>query len=1258
MDNFIFVVLQLKPYCMQKRIALPLLFIGLLLCGYASAQVKIGDNPQTIDPASVLELESTERVLVITRVDSIQMSNITPNRGALVYNTSADCVFYYNGTDWINLCGSEGAIAGFTTDPIVNDQATIVITPTPTGGNIEIAESSINSSQIIDGGINGVDIQNGSIGRGKLQNNSVDRTKLAENSVGPFAIDNDSIDLADFNNVTGFIRDTDLAVLEASVATNTADIAADGDTDASNEIQGLSLSGNQLLLSLGGGSVTLPTADGSDTNINAGNNVTISGTGTTATPYIINAADEVDGSITNELTDLNFNVTTNILSLTNGATVPGSSVDLSSLAGGGGGGDDNQTAAEVPVAATPLNYTQTSPDVEGHLAGIDAALASGGGGGNQDLAQVLAQGSDGGASLIQNILNPVDDQDAATKSYVDGAIASGGVSLTDGNILVGDATDAAQSVAISGDATMDNAGVLTIENDAVDSDKIADATIGLVDFNQMGATDGQSLKWDDATTSWIVASGNSHTGATNSIFFADDIDGSPTFADGELFWDPTVRQQNGGSFGALGIGLDGGVMSTQVKVHIAEQLDGNLAYPLELQNRTNQNGNESATGLLFSVDLTNAHGKGALAYERKEAWGVGDFHFLQNTVPTATNPTLADKSFTITSNKDIQLYGDLIAKSGAATAVGQVLTNTATGTEWADPSGGGGGTDDQNSSEVPYDNATSGLAATDAQAAIDELVDVGNTTNGAIQTAISGLQSSIDNLSGSEISYDNATSGLTATDAQAAIDELAAVANSDDQQLTLEPGNLLTLEDGGPALNLTPFLDDQNSAEVTYDNSVSGLAAGTAQAAIDELAAMSGGENLENTNLVQTGLLRTFEVPENASLVFTGLGSLGIGNGANPPQQKFHVDGEIRATGYNSSGGTENEPAYAFSTGDDSNTGMYRPAADQIGFSVGGIQALRIEEPSIGVNKVVINQSLELDGPIIDYNDATGAPGNILTVNAAGTGVEWSVSTGSSGIDADPLKFTGDGGATQLSIATDAIGTAELATNAVVTTNIANETILSEDIANGTIEAEDLNVDSVGEFELIDRAVTSTKIGLGAILDEHINGGINGAKIDPDFGVSPIFTTGNIDGGSITATGDIAAAGQLSVGGNLDVGGTVTVAGILEHPDYVFQKYYLGSSVLKSDYHFKTLEEIEIFIKTHHHLPGIKSAETVKKEGVWDLGASNLQNLEKIEELFLHTIEQEKKIDQLQSEKEVLSDEVKALRKDLDEIKAMVKKLE
>ena len=93
---------------MQNQIILPILLLLLGLSNLVNAQVKIGDNPETINPTSVLELESTNRVLVITRVDADQMATISPSRGALVYNTTEECIFYHNGSNWISLCG-EGA---------------------------------------------------------------------------------------------------------------------------------------------------------------------------------------------------------------------------------------------------------------------------------------------------------------------------------------------------------------------------------------------------------------------------------------------------------------------------------------------------------------------------------------------------------------------------------------------------------------------------------------------------------------------------------------------------------------------------------------------------------------------------------------------------------------------------------------------------------------------------------------------------------------------------------------------------------------------------------------------------------------------------------------------------------------------------------------------------------------------------------------------------------------------------------------------
>ncbi|WP_233898667.1 hypothetical protein [Tenacibaculum piscium] len=76
------------------------------------AQVKIGNNPNAIDSNSVLELESPDKVLVITKMNTTTMNSTTPLKGALVYNTDENCVFSYNGTIWRSLCQT----ASFITD--------------------------------------------------------------------------------------------------------------------------------------------------------------------------------------------------------------------------------------------------------------------------------------------------------------------------------------------------------------------------------------------------------------------------------------------------------------------------------------------------------------------------------------------------------------------------------------------------------------------------------------------------------------------------------------------------------------------------------------------------------------------------------------------------------------------------------------------------------------------------------------------------------------------------------------------------------------------------------------------------------------------------------------------------------------------------------------------------------------------------------------------------------------------------------------
>lgn len=78
-------------------------------------------------------------------------------------------------------------------------------------------------------------------------------------------------------------------------------------------------------------------------------------------------------------------------------------------------------------------------------------------------------------------------------------------------------------------------------------------------------------------------------------------------------------------------------------------------------------------------------------------------------------------------------------------------------------------------------------------------------------------------------------------------------------------------------------------------------------------------------------------------------------------------------------------------------------------------------------------------------------------------------------------------------------------------------------------------------------------------------------------------------------------------------------------PDYVFKK----------DYELMPLKEVEKFVTTHKHLPDIPSAKSMEENGSVDLVGMNLKLLKKIEELTLHSIEQEKRIIALEKSAEV-----------------------
>lgn len=122
---------------------------------------------------------------------------------------------------------------------------------------------------------------------------------------------------------------------------------------------------------------------------------------------------------------------------------------------------------------------------------------------------------------------------------------------------------------------------------------------------------------------------------------------------------------------------------------------------------------------------------------------------------------------------------------------------------------------------------------------------------------------------------------------------------------------------------------------------------------------------------------------------------------------------------------------------------------------------------------------------------------------------------------------------------------------------------------------------------------------------------------------------------------------KLLVNGRIKAVG-LRVKAYTNWPDYVFD----------SAYQLKPLAEVEKFIKTNKHLPEVPTADEVDKEG-HDVSEIQIKLLQKIEELTLYIIEQDKRVKDLEDKNKKLDDQNKQilqLQQQLDELKKLILK--
>jgi hypothetical protein len=191
-----------------------------------------------------------------------------------------------------------------------------------------------------------------------------------------------------------------------------------------------------------------------------------------------------------------------------------------------------------------------------------------------------------------------------------------------------------------------------------------------------------------------------------------------------------------------------------------------------------------------------------------------------------------------------------------------------------------------------------------------------------------------------------------------------------------------------------------------------------------------------------------------------------------------------------------------------------------------------------------------------------------------------------------------------------------------ITTNILHANALdieSFSVGFNTFNTEGIEVDKITFFGIDNTFGTR---GAYATLQVKPYGG------DLEFeSVRPISFNGNIkmDNGKLYIN-----ANPDSINATIkDKFSTFIAGGILSEDYAISPQSSWADHVFSTDYQLQNLNEVENFINTNKHLPGIPSATEIQENG-YILHDMNVKLLQKVEELTLYSIEQNKKIEQLE----------------------------
>jgi hypothetical protein len=332
----------------------------------------------------------------------------------------------------------------------------------------------------------------------------------------------------------------------------------------------------------------------------------------------------------------------------------------------------------------------------------------------------------------------------------------------------------------------------------------------------------------------------------------------------------------------------------------------------------------------------------------------------------------------------------------------------------------------------------------------------------------------------------------------------------------------------------------------------------------------------------------------NGSDIYYNAGKVGIGT--STPAHKLDLIGNQRVLGTIGVGTSPNNNGMTINT----STGYFSGYGLQVTGDYGGFNSIRIDNTNAGasstagvlmVNNANYGAFIRIDGTTANF--AGSYPGH-LNIQAPHSGIRY-VSNGIATGNPSHIFYTGN---------PSPLERLRVDNNGVT---VSNGYLMSAILTGGTASTSMITLKATSG-----NATTDTGIKMLV--------GNNGATE-----AMRILNNGNI----LIGTTQEATDYKLAVKGNIIAEKVRVKLQSSGWPDYVFNH----------SYNLPTLKEIEQYIQQNQHLPGVPSAATIEKEGL-DLGDGQAVLLQKIEELTLHMIEMNKRVEKLEKENELLKKKI------------------